>query len=41
MCLIRVRAKLCRSGPDLRIPAVDCKLLNGSVGRWPQNNFYL
>ncbi len=22
MCLIRVRAKLCRSGPDLRMPAL-------------------
>ncbi len=23
MCLIRVRAKLCRSGPDLRMPGLD------------------
>ncbi len=22
MCLIRVRAKLCRNGPDLRIPGI-------------------
>ncbi len=23
MCLIRVRDKLCRSGPDLRMPDID------------------
>ncbi len=26
VCLIRVRAKLCRSGPDLRMPAVHGKV---------------
>ncbi len=28
VCLIRFRAKLCRNGPDLRIPdiASDCRL---------------
>ncbi len=24
MCLIRVRAKLCRNNPDLRIPGLNC-----------------
>ncbi len=26
MCLIRVRAKLCRSGPDLRMPDIDSSI---------------
>ncbi len=29
MCLIRVRAKLCRNGPDLRIPGLNYQ--EGSV----------
>ncbi len=31
MCLIRVRAKLCRNGPDLRIPGLGYKKFGNSL----------